>query len=189
VPAIWLDPQTLARLLQQRHQRDRLQAILARLPTTVCHHDTTRRNLGFTASGADRRVVAIDWQFMGTGAIGLEIAAMVSATLQFLDAPVDEARSLGDLVVEGYVDELRAAGWVGDSAEVELGYKAGSALLMGLAGAGIWFDGFRVGAMTDAKLERIIGKPSTEIGPAWAVLQNHLLDLGDEALAMAQTMR
>jgi hypothetical protein len=178
----WLDDALVRRLQTQWAQRDRLIGIRDRMPWTLCHHDATRRNLAYRSVDGTRRVVAIDWQFLGTGHLGDEIAAMVTATLQFLDVPVDDARALGDEVLAGYVEGLRDAGWTGDRSGVELGFKASAALLMGLAGAGLWFEGFRNGTMTEALAEQIVGRSVDELGAAWPVAQSYFLDLGDEAL-------
>ena len=53
---------------------------------------------------------------------------------------------------------------------------------MGLAGAGLWFEGFRNGTMTEALTEQIVGRSVDELGAAWPVAQSYFLDLGDEAL-------
>jgi hypothetical protein len=165
--------------------RDRLIETRDRLPQTLCHHDATRRNLAYCGIGGERSLVAIDWQFFGTGHLGDEIAAMVTASLQFLDAPVDDARAFGEAAVAGYVDGLRDAGWTGERALVELGFKASATLLMGLGGTGLWFEGFRNGQMTEARAERIVGRSVDELSAAWATAQSYFLDLGDEALELS----
>ncbi len=184
----WLDDGMVRRLQAQWAMRDRLIEIRDRLPQTLCHHDATRRNLAYRGIGGERTLVAIDWQFLGTGHLGDEIAAMVTATLQFLDAPVDDARAFGEAAVDGYVDGLRDAGWTGERTLVELGFKASATLLMGLGGAGLWFESFRNGSMTEALVERIVGRSVDELGAAWAAAQSYFLDLGDEALELSASL-
>lgn len=181
----WLDDATVRRVQAMWAIRDRLIAIRDGMPRTLCHHDATRRNLAFRANDGERTVVAIDWQFLGSGHLGDEIAAMVTATLQFLDVPVNDARAFGEEVLTGYVDGLGEAGWTGPRSLVELGFKASSALLMGLGGAGLWFEGFRNGQMTEETAERIVGRPVDELSAAWPAAQSYFLDLGDEALEMS----
>ncbi len=181
----WLDDAMVRRLQAQWTMRDRLIEIRERLPQTLCHHDATRRNLAFRGAGAEQTVVAIDWQFIGAGHLGDEIAAMVTATLQFLDVPANDARAFGEAALDGYVDGLRDAGWTGARSLVELGFKASAALLMGLGGAGLWFEGFRNGLMTEALAERIVGRSVDELGAAWPTVQSYFLDLGDEALELS----
>ncbi|UCC63635.1 MAG: hypothetical protein JSV36_00825, partial [Anaerolineae bacterium] len=94
-----------------------------------CHLDAFRRNL-FVRRRADGRdqTVAIDWAFVGTGAIGEEIEPLVNRSLGFFEVELARARELNDIVIGGYLDGLRDAGWQGDPRRVRLGYTAATAL-------------------------------------------------------------
>ena len=186
--AAWFDADTLERLLALWARRGELLAVRSQLPVTLCHHDATRRNLGFRGTGDDRSLVAIDWQFVGRGHLGDEPAAMVTATLQFLDVAMDDAAAFRRSAIDGYTDGLASVGWDGDPRLVELGFDTSAALLMALGGAGMWFAGFASGLMTDEIAETIVGRPADEIGAAWARLWSDLLDLGDAALAAAPSI-
>ena len=70
-----------------------------------------------------------------------------------------------------------------------LAFRSSTALLMGLGGAGLWFEGFRNGLMTEALAERIVGRSVDELSAAWPVAQSYFLDLGDEALELVNASR
>jgi len=100
---------------------------LDRLPQTFCHKDAFRRNLFArrTPDGSDQ-TVAIDWAYTGQGAIGEELVPLVEASLMFSEVAPTQGQILSEMVLEGYLDGLRDAGWHGDPRLVHLGYKAAS---------------------------------------------------------------
>lgn len=183
--ARWLDDETVARTLALWTRRDELMMIRDRLPTVLCHHDATRRNLMLRDGDGQPEVVAIDWQFLGLGRLGDEPAAMVAPTLQFLDVPIVDADRFARTVVDHYTAGLEREGWPGDRELVALGFEASAALLMGLAGAGIWFAALTNGSMSEATVCAIVGHPADAIGRQWNGLQRWLLDRGEHALRRA----
>lgn len=78
--------------------------------------------------GPDGRdeTVAVDWAFLGTAAVGEELASLVCASVMLADADPDRVRELGETCFEGYLAGLRDAGWDGDPKLVRLGYAAGT---------------------------------------------------------------
>jgi hypothetical protein len=110
-------------------EREVLLNALDRLPHTLCHLDAFRRNL-FARLGADGldQTVAIDWAFVGTGAIGEEIEPLVLRSLAFGEVEPGEGRELDKAVFAGYLDGLRDAGWRGDPRQARLGYTAAAAM-------------------------------------------------------------
>ena len=114
-------PQKLLRLWADR---DRLLGILDTLPQTLCHHDAFRRNL---LVGKDE-MVAIDWAFMGKGAVGEELAALVWVSLFFMEIPHPETRKLDAAAFAAYIEGLRSAGWRGSEQRVRLGYTIAMAM-------------------------------------------------------------
>ena len=115
------------RLFRLWEERDLFLDALDRLPQTLCHLDLFRRNLFArkTADGGGQTVV-IDWAFVGQGAIGEEIAIMVSTSLAFNEVDLAQAQAFEDIVFEGYLEGLHDAGWRGDPQQVRLGYTAGN---------------------------------------------------------------
>ncbi len=99
-------------------ERDRLYAISESLPRTLCHLDFWPKNLYRQPGG---EVVLIDWSFTGSGAVGEDVGNVVP------DAAFDHFISARDLphleqvVFDGYLRGLRAAGWADDPRLVQLG--------------------------------------------------------------------
>jgi hypothetical protein len=115
------------RLFRLWEERSLYLDALDRLPQTLCHLDLYRRNLFArqTAHGADQ-TVAVDWAFVGWGAIGEELVPLVLASIAFFEIDLDQAQALEEIVFEGYLEGLRDAGWRGDPRQMRLGYTAAS---------------------------------------------------------------
>jgi hypothetical protein len=98
--------------------RDRLYQINEALPRTLCHLDVWPKNLFGRPGG---KITLIDWSFAGDGAVGEDIGNLVpdSAFDHFLSA--DDLPRLEQIVFDGYLCGLRAAGWSGDPRLVQLG--------------------------------------------------------------------
>ncbi|MEZ4730472.1 MAG: hypothetical protein R3E79_25380 [Caldilineaceae bacterium] len=117
------------RILQLWDERERFFQALERLPQTICHNDVFRRNLfGRHNPKSAAQTVAIDWANLGWGAIGEEVAAMVVGNLGFDEVDWALAAEFTTLMVEGYLNGLRAAGWTGDPRLVRLGFTAAAAM-------------------------------------------------------------
>jgi hypothetical protein len=85
---------------------------------------------------------------------------------------------LDAIAFEGYLAGLRDAGWRGDARLVRFGYAA-TAALYGVGTAGVWLNAI---LEDDGKVaEKVIGYPIDCVLDQFALLQNYLLDLGDEA--------
>jgi hypothetical protein len=83
---------------------------LDRMPRALCHFDVHPANL---FGDDDGPTIAIDWSFVGVGAIGEDVGNLVAdAVLDFHLAPdcIDE---LYERLVRGYGAGLRDAGWSG----------------------------------------------------------------------------
>lgn len=178
----WLSARQAARVLDLYAKRERLLEKLDLLPRTLCHHDAFRRNL-FPPRKGDDRTIAIDWQVIGTGAIGEELVPLIGISLQFLDCDPRLAAKLEAEVLASYLAGLREAGWRGDARLARFGYAASAALFIGVATVGCWPS--IVHEERYRATERMIGRPIDEILAAWTLLQDHFLDLGDEALRLA----
>ncbi|HET7472519.1 MAG TPA: phosphotransferase [Candidatus Limnocylindrales bacterium] len=82
-------------------------ARLGALPTTLMHHDLVRSNL--FALGPDS-TGAIDWENVGRGPLGVDLAPLVSGSVRRGEASADDLPALERRVLEGYGSGLRAAG-------------------------------------------------------------------------------
>ena len=136
---------------------ERLISAVERLPRTLAHLDSHRRNL-FWSGG---RVVVIDWGLLGLAAPGEEIASTLVGTVGSGEAPVEQARELADTLYESYVAGLRSAGWRGDERDVRAAYAVAAALRS--------FAAVRFDVAAGEAFDRA------------AALTAFLLDLGDEA--------
>lgn len=102
---------------------------LARLPETLCHHDAALANLfAVRAPDGNLQTVAVDWEKIGPGPVGAEIATLTFGTLRRCEFDGARADELDAAVFGGYVNGLREAGWHGAVDLVRLGYTAAIAL-------------------------------------------------------------
>lgn len=177
------------RCLRLWHVRDTLLDALDRLPQTLCHSDADRRNLlaRRRPDGTDETVV-IDWAFLGLAPVGAETAPLVgSSVLWFLGVGTDDLPSMAEIAFEGYLAGLRDVGWSGNPALARLGFTATFSLRYGPFTAIIRTV---VPGETRDRMRAIaaqaIGRPIEEIIDQSSELMRFALDLGDEALELAE---
>jgi len=115
------------------HERERFYRALRQLPPVLQHGDAGRRNLmALTGKDGEPKTLAIDWGYFGVGAVGEEIAAtVVSASIWFQGVVPEQLPALESIVLDGYLDGLRQAGWHGDPQLARLGYLCSVALRYG----------------------------------------------------------
>jgi hypothetical protein len=163
-------------------ERERLLDTLDRLPRTICHFDAFSRNL-FSRRGADGdQTVAIDWAFVGNGAVGAELEPLVCRSLLFNDVEVPQARELDGVVFAGYLDGLRDVGWQGDPRQVRLGYTA-AVTLRCLVTIGEALP-FVLDESLHFMTQQIFGCPFDEILDRNVACQRFEFGLADEALEL-----
>ena len=159
-------------------ERDTFLNALDHVPQTLCHRDAFRRNL-FARRDVDGRdqTIAIDWAFVGTGALGEEIVPLVSASLAFFEVELAEAQALEEIVFEGHLDGLRDAGWRGDPRAVRFAYAAASALRY------LFPIGLNLLLEESGRdwLEQAFGRTIGDALDYWANCRRFLLGLTDEA--------
>jgi hypothetical protein len=125
---------------------------MAKLPQTICHHDAMAPNL-FAVRRPDgsTETVGIDWQMVGHGPAGAELALFVAGSVMFLRTRVGTLSELDRRAFEAYVDGLAETGARFDRADVAFAYAAASVLRMGaivaawtlnLAEDRAWVEGF-----------------------------------------------
>jgi hypothetical protein len=177
-----------ARILQLWKDREALFDALDRLPQTFCHLDINPRNLFVVdeAAGASRSV-AIDWEYAGVSALGVELASLVGGSLLFGLADLDTAADLEAAVFANYLDGLRETGWTGNPGQARLGYTISLGLhlvfivLLAVV-AGTQDAGFRQWA------EQVMGRPYPELLDRNARLLDFLLARTDEARALLRSV-
>jgi hypothetical protein len=107
--------------------------------------------------------------------------------LRFVEVDVARIAELDAIIFAGYLDGLRDAGWQGDARLVRFGYAATAALISGVADPATKLPRIarRVAALSPGEEPpRLLGP-----GPAQhAALQRHLLGMGEEALALLNSL-
>jgi hypothetical protein len=180
--ATWIPTESMRRLQTLWQAREVLLSHLHRLPHTLCHHDAFVRNLLLQATAMGERVVAIDWSYIGLGALGGEIALLVGTSYIFLELDIATIREVEEHVWAGYLMGLHAAGWQGDVQAVRFAYAATSALVGAIGGIGVMMP-YVVNQMD--LIEELLGHSAAVMAVAWPQLLRHQLDLGEEALRLA----
>jgi hypothetical protein len=130
----WLSRDWLRAYLERRAEecaaeplwddREALLAALDRVPRTLCHLDFWPRNL-FDDGGA---TVAIDWAFVGLGAVGEDAGNLVPDSVLDGFVPPERIDELHDLVWAEYLAGLRDSSWPGEERDARLGFCVGAAL-------------------------------------------------------------
>jgi hypothetical protein len=148
---------------------------LERLPRTLSHLDLHPANLFGDEHGM---TVAIDWSFVGLGAIGEDAGNLVAdAVLDFHVDPAD-IDDLYQAVAAGYEEGLRDAGWDGPSAAVRLGLAAT------MAAKYAWILPALLRAAAEGR-DQLNRRPIEEAVDAWAPAIDFLLGRADEARELA----
>jgi hypothetical protein len=157
---------------------------LARLPQTLGHFDANRANLFSRRREGRVETAAIDWAFLGTGAVGEEIGQLVSANLIWQYTPAKDALRLLNAALSGYLEGLREAGYQGPESAVRLGCLGAAVLRTA------FFVPHQIRMITTRELQGIwrarFGRPVRETVPDWARAVTFLLSLADEAQALAR---
>lgn len=123
------DSETSARITELLDDQSRFVQWLSQLPETLCHHDAALANLfAVRRPNGVLETVAVDWEKIGPGPIGAEIATLTFGTLRRCEFDATRADELDSAVFDGYVAGLREAGWRGAVELVRLGYTAAIAL-------------------------------------------------------------
>jgi len=94
-------------------------ARLATYPQTPLHHDLVRSNLFALADGS---TAAIDWENVGHGPLGVDLAPLVVGSVRRGEATGDDLPQLERLVLDHYVEGLRESGIGGDD-DVRAAYR------------------------------------------------------------------
>ena len=80
------------------------------------HGDACPQNLLRAATGAD--VVAIDWAFVGTMAVGFDLASLVAGRVETGALPPEDLPAVHDAALGGYLEGLADVGAAVDAADV-----------------------------------------------------------------------
>ena len=120
------------RLRQLADKSDHMLNAISRTPLTFCHRDFGAGNiLSHTLPDATEETIGIDWDFCGTGQIGIDTQGFISACAIRPGKSVSEAREFTETVFDRYIDGLVDAGWQGETGAARYACTA----LLGLQGS------------------------------------------------------
>jgi hypothetical protein len=170
------------RFLQFWTERVRLLDALDRLPRTICHLDAFSRNLFSRRSAEGDQTIAIDWAFVGYGAVGEELEPLVCRSLGFSDVEIAQAQELDAVVFSGYLAGLRDAGWQGDPQQVRLGFTA-AVTLRYMVTMGHFLPLIIDGSIR-FRAPQLFGIPYEEFVDFVVALQRFTFHLADEAMEL-----
>lgn len=172
------------RLLRLWEERETYYRVLESLPQTLCHQDAGHRNLFAVQSEAGiERTLLLDWELVGYGALGEELANLFAPALINFEIGLEQAEEFAAALVNGYTEGLHAAGWrQGDVRVVRLGFAIATLFRWGFAAAGwpVAIATDRSGRAEQQTWEQW-GRPMDEVYRQWAGLTYYLLDLAEEA--------
>ena len=154
---------------------------LARLPQTLHHNDSGRKNLlAHRRPNGEIETVAVDWGNAATGPVGGELACIVMQPIYWFNGvQPDQLNELDGIVFAGYMQGLRDVGWRGDTALARLGYTASIALRMAF---GIFNVEWAARDLSTCQfIENVIGHPMEEISDVMRGLRKYVLACADEA--------
>lgn len=104
--------------------QDRLRRILESQPPTLCHHDAVGANVFRSGGGT----VLIDWESVGTGPAGADLASLLIASPRRGDCSAHTVREVLDDALDAYLEGLREQTRAVDSAAVRRTFDAATGL-------------------------------------------------------------
>ena len=159
------------------------------LPHTLCHLDAFQRNLlERRLSDGSEQTLAIDWAFVGKGALGEELGPLIQASIEFFEAEGIAAQELEEVAFQGYLDGLTDAGWRDDPQVVRFGYAASTALRYGVGTVRLVLP-ILLDERLHARVEQLLGCPMEEVLKRWAEETGRMVSLTDEAHQLADFLR
>ena len=174
----------------QKLWEERLEVLemLEHFPQTFCHQDAFRNNLFFRHTPDQQpEVIAIDWDRCGIAAVGQEIGVLVHVSLGAV--PLEEAYHLEQIILDGYLDGLREAGWQGDPDMVRFSCAATICWRYGIGG----FAGELVPWMLDeqsrAAIEQAFGLSVEQIADQTAAILPWFLYIYDQATRLKAVLK
>ena len=163
-------------------------AALDQLPQTLCHNDAHRQNLMLRRGerGQDQ-VVAVDWAFVGRGALGEDLADLTAGSIFWCPGARMEITALEAVCFEGYLAGLQDVGWQDDPRLVRLAYTIHMALRRA-AVLPLWIAHFMDDRRQAEMLEHF-GLPAEDVLRRWVSLTKVALERAAEARQLIHVLR
>jgi hypothetical protein len=160
-------------------ERETFLTALSKVPQHFSHFDTTRHNL-MLREKADRNLelVAIDWAFVGNGALGGDLYALLGSSFMLFVIDHKDWPDLEPAATQAYFKGLSDAGWRGNPDLARLGYTAWFALWAGCAAPAV------TSVWTSRPVERLLqlfNRGPEECAAGWASALEFALVRADEA--------
>lgn len=118
----------LREALRMIEDQEAFATVLARLPATLCHHDAVAANVFARRRGGQDETVLIDWESVGPGPIGADLASLLFSSARRGDITARWLPELLPAALAAYHDGLSEAGAPAPADEVALGLHASIAL-------------------------------------------------------------
>ncbi|HMG45811.1 MAG TPA: hypothetical protein VK611_31060 [Acidimicrobiales bacterium] len=172
--AAWFPDPPVDELRALRHHQDRYLDLLDALPPTLSHLDLHPGNL-FDAGGG---TAAIDWAFVGRGALGEDVGNLVPDAVFDFHVPPERLDDLYAAVAEGYQAGLQDAGADVTPDEVRL------AMSTTMVAKYSWIAPAILGATSEDQ-EQLNGRPIADALASWAPAVHFLLARATEVDALS----
>jgi Phosphotransferase enzyme family len=118
----------LAEAVRLIEGQDRIGSILEQLPATLCHHDAVAANVFARRREGAPESVLIDWESVGPGPVGADLASLLFSSARRGDIPSAWLSGLFPAALEAYRHGLSDVAAAIDADEVALGVHASVAL-------------------------------------------------------------
>lgn len=118
----------LAEAVRLIEGQDRVGSILERLPATLCHHDAVAANVFARRREGEPESVLIDWESVGPGPVGADLASLLFSSARRGDFPSAWLSDLFPAALGAYRHGLSDVSAAIDADEVALGVHASVAL-------------------------------------------------------------
>jgi hypothetical protein len=138
-------------------------------------------------SDGSEQTLALDWAFVGKGALGEELGPLIQASIEFFEAEGIAAQELEEAALQGYLDGLTDAGWRDDPKVVRFGYAASTALRYGVGTVRLVLP-VLLDERLHARVEVLLGRPIKEVLEKWAAETGNIVSLTDEAQQLADVL-
>lgn len=170
-----------SRILRLLDEKERFFEVNDRLPQVLCHNDAHRRNLMWTHSSktGQEELVALDWAFVGAGAIGNDLGELVGNSLYFLDHISNEFETFSEAILENYLAGVSDNGVDIDPRIVRLGYLISLTFFMGVQLPG--WAAMMITPESGVNVQAMYGHSPEEVLNCWLRLDDFILNQADVA--------
>ena len=154
--------------------------VLNALPQVLSHGDNNRRNLRIhkTMDG-QVEVAAIDWEQVGIGPLGVDLASLVGASMSVNEVEPEDLPQMEAVVYPAYLAGLREEGWEGDPAQIRLAYTAFLGLWIAVISSAV-IAMWTVPENADYVRQQF-GRDQEELALGWGMAVRFALNRADEA--------